>query len=308
MAIPKYDEMYGALLECLADMQPHKSKDIKNAIASSLHVTPEERQILLSSGRQRLFDNRVAWASSYLSKAELIERPVRGTYQLTARGKQVLDSHPPVLDNTFLKQFESFRQFIHAETSPTQLKQSSAENSDGQTPQDAFDLAYQQINHALADDLLSEIMKQTPAFFEKMVVQLLENMGYGGSVENAGLVVGQTGDEGIDGIIREDKLGFSLIYIQAKRWDRTTSIGRPEIQKFVGALAGQGANKGLFITTAQFTKDACEYAKKQHTTKVVLVDGESLAKLMIEYNLGVSTEAVYQIKRLDTDFFSDDND
>lgn len=308
MAIPKYDEMYRALLECLADMQPHKRKDIKDAIASSLHVTPEERQILLSSGRQRLFDNRVAWASSYLSKAELIERPVRGTYQLTARGKQVLDSNPPVLDNTFLKQFESFRQFIHAETSPTESKQSSAENLDGQTPQDAFDLAYQQINHALADDLLSEIMKQTPAFFEKMVVQLLENMGYGGSIENAGLVVGQTGDEGIDGIIREDKLGFSLIYIQAKRWDRTTSIGRPEIQKFVGALAGQGANKGLFITTAQFTKDACEYAKKQHTTKVVLVDGESLAKLMIEYNLGVSTEAVYQIKRLDTDFFSDDND
>lgn len=308
MAIPKYDEMYRALLECLADMQPHKSKDIKDAIASSLHVTPEERQILLSSGRQRLFDNRVAWASSYLSKAELIERPVRGTYQLTARGKQVLDSNPPVFDNTFLKQFESFRKFIHTETSPTESKQSSAENLDGQTPQDAFDLAYQQINHALADDLLSEIMKQTPAFFEKMVVQLLENMGYGGSVENAGLVVGQTGDEGIDGIIREDKLGFSLIYIQAKRWDRTTSIGRPEIQKFVGALAGQGANKGLFITTAQFTKDAREYAKKQHTTKVVLVDGESLAKLMIEYNLGVSTEAVYQIKRLDTDFFSDDND
>ena len=308
MAIPKYDEMYRALLECLADMQPHKSKDIKDAIAASMQVTPEERQILLSSGRQRLFDNRVAWASSYLSKAELIERPVRGTYQLTKRGREVLDSNPPVLDNTFLKQFESFRQFIHGETTSNQLKQSDTENLDGQTPQDVFDLAYGQINHILADDLLTEIMKQTPSFFEKLVVQLLENMGYGGSVENAGLVVGQAGDEGIDGIIREDKLGFSLIYIQAKRWDRATSIGRPEIQKFVGALAGQGANKGLFITTTQFTKEAREYAKKQHTTKVVLVDGESLARLMIEYNLGVSTQAVYQIKRLDSDFFSDDND
>ena len=195
---------------------------------------------------------------------------------------------------------------MHAE--PTPVKHTSIDSQNGQTPQDAFDLAYQQINHALADDLLSEIMKQTPAFFENLVVRLLENMGYGGSVENAGLVVGQTGDEGIDGIIREDKLGFSLIYIQAKRWDRTTSIGRPEIQKFVGALAGQGANKGLFITTALFTKEAREYAKKQHTTKVVLVDGESLAKLMIEYNLGVSTQAVYQIKRLDSDFFNEDND
>lgn len=133
-------------------------------------------------------------------------------------------------------------------------------------------------------------------------------MGYGGSVENAGVLVGQTGAEGIDGIIREDKLGFSLIYIQAKRWDRTTSIGRPEIQKFVGALAGQGANKGLlFITAAQFTKEAREYVKKQHTTKVVLVDGESLAKLMIEYDLGVSTQTVYQIKRMDSDFFSEED-
>lgn len=308
MAIPKYDEMYRALLEYLADMQPHKSKEIKDAIAIRMQVTPEEREVLLSSGRQGLFDNRVAWASSYLSKAELIERPARGTYQLTKLGKQVLDSDPPVLDNAFLKQFEPFRQFIHAEAAPTQLKQGSAENFDGQTPQDTFDLAYGQINYALADDLLSEMMKQTPAFFEKLVVRLLENMGYGGSVENAGLVVGQSGDEGIDGIIREDKLGFSLIYVQAKRWDRATSIGRPEIQKFVGALAGQGANKGLFVTTAQFTKEAREYAKKQHTTKVVLVDGESLAKLMIEYNIGVSTEAVYQIKRLDSDFFSEDGD
>ena len=178
----------------------------------------------------------------------------------------------------------------------------------GKTPQDVLDEAFQQINTTLADDLLSEVMKQPPAFFEHLVVKLLMQMGYGGSVDNAGTVIGQTGDEGIDGIIREDKLGFSLIYIQAKRWDYDKTVGRPEIQKFVGALAGQGASKGLFITTAKFTKEACQYAEKQHTTKVVLVDGTALAKLMIEYNLGVSTEATYEIKRIDSDFFAEDLD
>lgn len=176
------------------------------------------------------------------------------------------------------------------------------------TPQDILDEAFQQINTTLADDLLSEIMKQPPAFFEHLVVKLLTQMGYGGSVDDAGTVIGQTGDEGIDGIIREDKLGFSLIYIQAKRWDCDKTVGRPEIQKFVGALAGQGASKGLFITTAKFTKEARQYAEKQHTTKVVLVDDTTLAKLMIEYDLGVSTEATYEIKRIDSDFFAEDLD
>lgn len=305
MAIPKYDEMYRVFLDCLSDMKPHGSKEVRDAIAARLSVSEAERQELLPSGRQAIFDNRVAWTRTYLKKAGLLTAPSRGTYQLTQLGKQVLDSNPAVIDNSFLDQFDSFHQFKHAESAP--VNHASTDSQSGQTPQDAFDLAYQQINHALADDLLTEIMNQSPAFFEKLVVQLLENMGYGGSVKNAGVVVGQTGDEGIDGIIREDKLGFSLIYIQAKRWDRTTSIGRPEIQKFVGALAGQGANKGLFITTAQFTKEAREYVKKQHTTKVVLVDGESLAKLMIEYDLGVSTQAVYQIKRMDSDFFSEED-
>ena len=145
-------------------------------------------------------------------------------------------------------------------------------------------------------------MKQVPDFFEHLVVKLLTQMGYGGSVDHAGTVIGQTGDEGIDGIIREDKLGFSLIYIQAKRWDCDKTVGRPEIQKFVGALAGQGASKGLFITTAKFTKEARQYAEKQHTTRLCFVDGTTLAKLMIEYNLGVSTEATYEIKRIDSDF------
>ncbi len=306
MAIPKYDEMYKVFLDCLADMQPHGSKEVRQMIASKLGISEEEQKELLASGKQPIFVNRVGWTRTYLKKAGLIESPTRGVYCLTMEGQRVLNENPAVLDNHYLEQFESFRQFMRQEE--TSISQQETNVQGGQTPQDIFDQAFQQINYALADDLLGEILKQTPAFFEKLVVNLLENMGYGGTVENAGIVVGQVGDEGIDGIIREDKLGFSLIYIQAKRWEREKTIGRPEIQKFVGALAGQGANKGLFITTALFTKDAYEYAKKQHTTKVVLVDGPLLAKLMIEYNLGVSTEATYQIKRLDSDYFNEDSE
>ena len=305
MEIPKYDEMYRAFMDCLADMQVHKSKEVKDILASKYQLSDEDRHALLPSGHQPIFDNRIGWTRTYLKKAGLIDSPARGTYRLTPTGKQVLAENPAVLDNHYLEQFDSFCQFVGSDnSSPAQTSPTAS----GDSPQDILDNAYQKINNALYDDLLAEIMKQTPAFFESLVVKLLERMGYGGSIENAGTVVGQSGDEGIDGIIREDKLGFSLIYIQAKRWDLDKTIGRPEIQKFVGALAGQGANKGLFITTAQFTKDSREYANKQHTTKVVLVDGHMLAKLMQEYNLGVSTETTYEIKRIDTDFFSDDLD
>ena len=267
-----------------------------------------EREERLPSGRQAIFDNRITWTRTYLKKAGLIESPTRGTYQLTAIGKKVLEENPKVIDNHYLNQFDSFREFIRFESENVNPAKSTIVTNIGQSPQDILDAAYQQINIALADDILSELLEQTPAFFEHLVVRLLERMGYGGTLADAGVVVGQTGDEGIDGIVREDKLGFDMIYIQAKRWDRDKVIGRPEIQKFVGALVGQGAGKGLFITTAQFTKEAREYAKKQHTTKVVLVDGQMLANLMIEYHVGVSTEIVYEIKRLDRDFFAEDVD
>lgn len=174
------------------------------------------------------------------------------------------------------------------------------------SPQDTMDIAFRQINDELAANLLQAIMEHSPQFFEKLVVELLVKIGYGGAFEDAGIAVGQSGDEGIDGIIREDKLGFSSIYIQAKRWNTDTTVGRPEVQKFVGALAGQGAQKGLFITTAQFTKEAKNYVTKQSATRVVLVDGEKLAKLMIEYDVGVSTLNTYSIKKIDSDFFDED--
>lgn len=308
MPIPKYDEMYRAFLDCLADGQLHRSKEVKDTVAGVFSVSEKERTEMLPSGRQQLFDNRIGWTRTYLKKAGLVQSPSRGIYVITPVGRQVLNENPPQIDNLYLQRFEPFRKFISPNNNEETAISTPTEKGSGKTPQDILDEAFQQINTTLADDLLSEIMKQPPAFFEHLVVKLLTQMGYGGSVDHAGTVIGQTGDEGIDGIIREDKLGFSLIYIQAKRWDCDKTVGRPEIQKFVGALAGQGASKGLFITTAKFTKEARQYAEKQHTTKVVLVDGTTLAKLMIEYDLGVSTEATYEIKRIDSDFFAEDLD
>lgn len=299
MAIPKYNELYRPFLDCLSDGTCHSFTEIRTFLADKLKVSEAEQKVMLPSGTQTIFSNRIGWSSTYLKKAGLIETSSRGVYLLTDAGKQVLAENPPCIDNRYLTRFPSFREFIGRSSSV------SVSSEANQTPQDILDNAYQQINDTLADTLLAEITKQSSAFFEHLVVQLLQKMGYGGSIAQAGVVLGKSGDEGIDGIIREDKLGFSLIYIQAKRWDCSKAIGRPEIQKFVGALAGQGAAKGLFITTAQFTKEACAYAEKQHTTKVVLVDGAMLSRLMIEHNLGVSTETVYEIKQLDTDFFNE---
>lgn len=307
MSIPKYDEMYRAFLNCLADGQAHKSKEVKDIVASVFAVSEKEREEMLPSGKQPLFDNRIGWTRTYLKKAGLVQSPSRGVYIITPAGKQVLAENPPHIDNLYLQRFESFRMFV-SPNSDEIAAPSHVTTVSSQTPQDILDDAFKQINATLVDDILAEVMKQPPSFFEHLVVKLLTQMGYGGSIENAGSVIGKTGDEGIDGIIREDKLGFSLIYIQAKRWDCDKTVGRPEIQKFVGALAGQGAAKGLFITTAKFTKEARQYAEKQHTTKVVLVDGTTLAKLMIEYNLGVSVETTYKIKRIDSDFFAEDLD
>lgn len=306
MAVPKYYEMYAAFLGCLSDGKSHPYKEIKEAVATEMKVTSEERKTMLPSGKQTAFDNRVGWARTYLKKAGLIDSPARAVFVITKEGQRVLREKPAVLDDNYLKRYPSFCQFKNGSTGKTQENSVGADLSDG-TPDDVFDEAFQQINNRLADDLLSLVMKQSPEFFEQMVVDLLLKMGYGGLLEDAGTVTARSRDEGIDGIIREDKLGVSHIYIQAKRWDTEKTIGRPEIQKFVGALAGHGATKGLFITTAAFSRDAIQYAGMQHTTKVVLVDGKKLAQLMIDYNLGVSsTDKLYEIKKIDTDFFIDE--
>lgn len=304
MAIPKHNEMYRPFLICLKDKQPHKIREIKEIVATVTGVTEEERKELLPTRNQSLFDNRLGWTAAYLKKAGLIDSPSRAVYSITTEGTKLLKENHPIINDALLMRYDNFRLFKHPNGDekiidiPISLEE---------TPQDILDSAFKMINSSLADGLLTEIMKQSPSFFEILVVDLLIKMGYGGSNDNAGSVLGKSGDEGIDGTIREDKLGFSLIYIQAKRWDLNNFIGRPEIHKFVGALAGKGASKGLFITTAHFTKEALSYANMQNAAKVILVDGIMLANLMIEYDIGVSLENNYKVKRMDTDFFSDEN-
>lgn len=311
MAVPKYNEFFSPVLRALEDGQIKRALEIRKYALNYLNVSEEDRKQMLPSNTQRLVDNRATWAITYLCKANLIERVAKGKYKITNTGIQVLHEKKDHVELKDLYQFDSFRQFINTDTLSEEKKDLSQpsvlEDLQEGTPQDNLNASMEQINKELSANLLSEIMERSPAFFEKMVVQLLLKMGYGSALED-GFVTGCSGDEGIDGIIREDKLGFSSIYIQAKRWVEDKAIGRPEIQKFVGALAGQGAQKGLFITTGTFTKEARSYVEKQLSTKVVLVDGEKLTKLMIEYNIGVSVETVYTIKKIDTDFFSEEND
>lgn len=311
MAVPKYNEFFSPVLRALEDGQIKRALEIRKYALNYLNVSEEDRKQMLPSNTQRLVDNRATWAITYLCKANLIERVAKGKYKITNTGIQVLHEKKDYVELKDLYQFDSFRQFINTDTMSEEKKDLSKssvlEDLQEGTPQDNLNASMEQINKELSANLLSEIMERSPAFFEKMVVQFLLKMGYGSALED-GFVTGCSGDEGIDGIIREDKLGFSSSYIQAKRWAEDKAIGRPEIQKFVGALAGQGAQKGLFITTGTFTKEARSYVEKQLSTKVVLVDGEKLTKLMIEYNLGVSVETVYTIKKIDTDFFSEEND
>ena len=298
MPIPKYYEIYDPLLEHISDGKIYTTTELEEFLARKFALTHEERQERLSGGAL-VFCNRIGWARTYLKKAGLITAPKRGTVQITEEGKASL-KRAVKIDDDYLSSYASFQRFKKRAPAP-QTREEVEEDS----PQDALDKAYMYIRQTLVEDLIAEIMRQNPLFFEHLVVSLLKVMGYGGSFENNGIVTRYSGDEGIDGVIKQDKLGFDQIYIQAKRWDPTACVGRPEVQKFVGALAGQGASRGLFVTTAKFSEEARKYASRQHTTKVVLIDGQTLAELMIDHNLGVSPVARYEIKRIDSDFFTD---
>lgn len=304
MAVPKFFEFFSAVLQVLNGASEKSVKQIREEATKVLQVSEADCKELLPSGKQRTVDNRVNWAITYLKNAGLICAVKRGVYVITEEGRKAFEDAGESIDLSYLERYESFLAFHGAPTATLKGKENKKPIVDD-TPQDMFEKAYAQINAALSSELLSAIIEQSPSFFEQLVVDLLLKMGYGSAFESAGLVVGKSGDEGIDGIIREDKLGFSSIYIQAKRWDPSTTVGRPEIQKFVGALAGQGASKGLLITTAQFTKEAVNYANKQLAVKVVLVDGQQLTRLMIEYGIGVSVQSTYTIKKFDSDYFDD---
>lgn len=305
MAIPKYDELYLPLLKVLSDQNTHTNKEIINSLAEQLHLSPAELSEKYPSGTEPMFRSRVNWAITYLRKANLVISENRGHQKISSDGLQVLHNPPEIFDNNFLCQYPGFLSFWkHGSQDSTSPSQNTQSMESDETPTELIERAYCSINQKLSDDLMDEIMAKDPTFFEELVVKLLIKMGYGGSLSDAGIVTQKSNDGGIDGIIREDKLGFDKIYIQAKRWDPEKSISRPEIQKFSGALRDEGASKGLFITTASFSSGAIESAEKQH---IVLVDGKRLTSLMIEYGLGVSTISTYEIKSIDTDFFNDDN-
>lgn len=307
MELPQYHEFYRDFLNVLADTPVRSLSEIRKAIIERRGFTPEEQAEKLPSGKQTVLANRITWAGVYLHKAGLVSRPARGKYQLTEEGRRVQQDKSIILNNDYLLRYSSFAAFFtgvpSAEGPNNPLPATQEPAIPLETPQDTIDAAFEQINQALADDLMQEIMNQDSTFFERLVVRLLLRMGYGGPFEDAGIVTKRTGDGGIDGIIKEDKLGFSQIYIQAKRWDPSVTVSRPEIQKFSGALRDEGASKGLFITTAKFSAGARESASRQH---IVLVDGDELTRLMIEYNIGVSVSQTYSLKKLDTDFFDEE--
>jgi len=302
MSVPKFFEFFEAFLKAVSDREIHTAKDVRNDIANVMNLTEEDLSEMLPSGTQRTFDNRVAWARTYLDKAGLIETPQRGKYLITDAGLKALSSKEKI-DLAYLEKSEAFRDFHKATVQDTAEE---VQNEKNETPLEILESAHKQYVGALASQLMDEVMKLTPIEFERLVVILLLKMGYGSGIEEAGMVTQASNDGGIDGIIKEDQLGFSHIYIQAKQWAVEQTVGKPEIQKFVGALQGQQAQKGLFITTARFSSGALQYAENLLGVKVVLVDGSVLTKLMIKHNVGVSLEQTYEVKKIDSDFFAEE--
>lgn len=298
MTIPDFQSLMLPLLSYLGDGQEHTTKDTLDHLADKFGLTVEQRQEMLPSRNQTIFYNRVTWAKAHLKMAALIENTKRGSSKITSNGLEILKQKPTLINLKFLRQISEYKET--AEGWKNNSSGTEVETTDTKTPEEILELGYLDIRKTLAQDLLSKVRSCSPLFFESLVVELLVKMGYGGSLKDAGKAIGKSGDEGIDGIIKEDKLGLDVIYVQAKRWEG--SVGRPEIQKFVGALAGQGAKKGIFISTSRYTPDAASYIPRNET-KIVLIDGEQLAQLMIDYNLGVTTQITYEVKKMDNDFF-----
>lgn len=285
------------LLRLCHDGSEYANREVLEALAVEFSLTDEERKLLLPSGQQRVFDNRVAWARAHMKMAGLLENTRRGVFHITARGKEVLSKELTELNLSFLRQFPEYQD---AREKPKDSLSTKAEEI--QTPEEQIEQAYELLRENLSSELLSQLKLASSVFFEKVVVDVLVKMGYGGSLKDAGRAIGRSGDEGIDGIINEDRLGLDSIYIQAKKWEGT--VPRPEIQKFAGALQGKRARKGVFITTSDFSAGAREFVSNIDS-KIILIDGKQLAGLMIEYGVGVSNEAVYELKKLDSDFFTD---
>jgi len=300
MDIPDYQTVMLPLLRYLRDGHERSLGEAVEAISDEFHLSAQERQQLLPSGASTVIGNRVGWARTYMKKASLIESTKRGFMRATQRGLEVLARKPERIDVNFLEQFPEFVEFrsLRKEQSPAASSVASET-----TPEEALEDAYQRLRTGVESEILQRVKAASPAFFERLVVTLLVKMGYGGSFRDAGQAVGRSGDDGIDGIIKEDRLGLDVIYIQAKRWE--AGVGRPEIQKFAGALQGHRARKGVFITTSNFTKEASDFVARIDN-KIILIDGPTLAALMVDYKVGVSTTRAYELLKLDAEYFADE--
>lgn len=304
MAVPDYQTLLLPLLRLAGEQRAQTLAQADAILADELKLTVQDREAKLPSGQQTVLRNRIGWASFYLKNAGLLDKPKRGQFFITARGMQVLAAPPEKIDLVFLSQFPEFQAFYQKGLSQSHAKPpiTSQSANDDRTPDEVLQSAHQSITDELAAEVLARLLSASPEFFERVVVELLVAMGYGGSLQDAGQRIGKSGDGGIDGIIKEDRLGLDAIYIQAKRWQG--NVGRPDIQKFVGALQGQRAKKGVFMTTSSFSAEAVDYVSRIDA-KVVLLDGRQISTLMIDHDVGVSPAASYVIKRIDSDYFEE---
>ena len=293
--IPDFQTIMLPLMETLSDGGEHSLRDTIDLLAKRFALSESELRNLLPSKMQPVFDNRVGWARTYLKNAGLIESTRRGYFRITGRGRDTLHVGITKIDLHYLDQFPEFREFR------TSKRKEEAKVIPMATPDEGIEAAYQSLTNTLAMDLLGQTKKITPRAFESLVIDLLLALGYGGSREDAGEAIGKSGDEGLDGIIREDRLGLDTVYVQAKRWG--SSVGRPDVQRFAAAVVDKGSRKGVMITTSTFTADAQQFAKNFPGCRIVLIEGHELARLMIKHNVGVTTVRQYEIKRIDTDYF-----
>ncbi len=302
MAVPGYQEFMLPLLKLTSDGQEHSISEVVETLAEHFALTEDDRAIMLSSGTQTMLYNRVTWALTYLAKSLLVDKTGRGRFRLTPRGQEVLRQSPERIDNHFLEQFEEYVAFknkrrVRKDVPTTGVEAVLAEEV---TPDERLDEAYRELRETLADDLLARIREGSPKFFEYLVVDVLVAMGYGGSRADAAQVVGRSGDDGIDGVIKEDQLGLDMVYVQAKKWENT--VGPGEIDRFVGSLSRKKAQKGVFITSGTFTSGA-RRAAAEAAVRIVLLDGDDLAERMIDHGVGVTEHKTIVVNKLDSDYF-----
>jgi len=302
MAIPDYQSVMLPLLKLAGDGQEHAMRSAIDLLGRQFKLSDDELTQLLPSGASSVFASRVGWARTYLKQSGLLVSPRRGVFKITSDGLSLLLEQPAEISLKTLERYPSFQAFkVRSRESQTGTQQFAATvDQQRVTPEDALAVAYQTLRDNLESELLEQVKISTPAFFERLVIDLLVAMGYGGSRQDAGRAIGRSGDGGIDGIIKEDRLGLDVIYVQAKKWEG--SVGRPEIQKFAGALQGQRASKGVVITTSSFTREATEFANVI-ASKIILIDGALLAQLMVDHNVAVASMGVYEVKKIDQDYF-----